>query len=132
MGGRPLVHDSTLGAQCAALVEWCTLSRLSVPFVVEQELAHFAGQLIVMSWGVDVVGAADRFLAVVAACRGDRTEAGRRFDTAVELERQLSQPLTLRTQAWRHVLLGDVPAPDVPPALGGLHAEIQALRRLGD
>src|SRR4051794_6384447 len=80
MGGRPLVHDSTLGAQCAALVEWCTLSRLSVPSVVEQELTHLAGQLIVMSWGVDVVGAADRFLAVVAACRGGRTEGRRRSE----------------------------------------------------
>ena len=128
--GRPLVDDSTLGAQCAALVEACTLSSLSVPSGVEQELAHFAGQIIVMSWGVDVVGAADRFLAVLATVRGDPAEARRRFDTADELERQLSQPLALRTQAWRHVLLGDVPAPDVPPALGGLHAEIEALRRL--
>ena len=37
-GGRPLVDDSTLGAQCAALVEACTLSSLSVPSGVEQEL----------------------------------------------------------------------------------------------
>ncbi len=128
---RPLFDDSTLGAQCAAFVESCTLSGLAVPTVVDEELARFAGQIIVVSWGVDVAGAADRFLAVLAAGRGDRAEARRRFDSAVELERQLSMPLALRTQAWRHVLLGDVPEPTVPAALDGLHAEIAALRRLG-
>jgi class 3 adenylate cyclase len=127
----PLVDDSTLGAQCAALVESCTLAGLTVPAVVGEELGRFAGQLIVMSWGVDVVGAADRFLAVLAVGRGDRADARRCFDTAVELEQQLSMPLALRTQAWRHVMLGDIPEPNVPAALGGLHAEIAALRRRG-
>ena len=36
----------------------------------DEELARFAGQLIVISWGVDVVGAADRFLAVLAVGPG--------------------------------------------------------------
>ena len=77
----PLADDSTLSAQCAALIEACTLTARPCPPVVEQALVPYAGQLVVTSWGVDVPGAADRFLAVLAAQRGDDRAARRRAST---------------------------------------------------
>ena len=59
-----------------------------------------------------------------------RHERAARFDAAAELERRLSPVLALRTQAWRHALLGDVPAPEVPAELAGIAVEVEALRRL--
>ena len=40
----------------------------------------------------------------------------------------MSSALPLRTQVWRHVLLGDVSMPDVPAALAGLATEADTLR----
>ena len=125
-----LVDDSTLAAQLAALTEACVLVGRDIPDAVVTGLQPFAGQLLVLSWGVDVLGAADRFLAIASARSGDRAAAGAGFDRAAQLEARVSAILTLRTQAWRHVLLGDVPEPELPSALAGLAAEIRALREL--
>jgi hypothetical protein len=126
-GDSPLVDDSTLSAQCATLVEACTLTGLPLPPGIEPELQSFGRQLLVMSWGVDAPGAADRFLGILAARRGERAAATDLFVAAEALERRVSPPLALRTQGWRHVLLGDVPAPAVPPELDGLALEMAAL-----
>jgi class 3 adenylate cyclase len=123
-----LVDDSTLAAQLAALTEACALVGRDIPDAVVTGLQPFAGQLLVLSWGVDVLGAADRFLAVAAARSGDRAAAAAGFDRAAQLEARVSSTLPLRTQVWRHVLLGDVPEPEIPSALAGLAAEAKALR----
>ncbi len=125
-----LVDDSTLAAQLAALTEACALIGRDIPDAVATGLQPFAGQLLVLSWGVEVLGAADRFLAVAAARSGDRAAAAAGFDRAAQLEARVSSTLPLRTQVWRHVLLGDVPEPEIPASLAGLAAEVTALREL--
>jgi hypothetical protein len=123
-----LVDDPTLAAQLATLTEACALTGRPVPDAVTAALEPFAGQLLVLSWGVDVLGAADRFLAVAAARSGDLATAAAAFDRAAELEARVSVALPLRTGVWRHVLLGDVPPPDIPSPLAGLAVEADALR----
>jgi hypothetical protein len=108
----------------------CTLTDRPYPPLLDPTVQPFSGQLLVTSWGVEVVGAADRFLAIMDARRGDVERAAARFEAAADLERRLSLVLALRTQAWRHVPVGDVPAPEVPAELGGIGVEIAALRRL--
>jgi hypothetical protein len=125
---RPVVDDSTLAAQLATLIEACALIGRDIPESVVTALRPFAGQLLVLSWGVDVLGAADRFLAVAAAWSGDRAAAAAGFDRAVELEERVSTALPLRTRVWRHALLGDLAPPEIPPALAGLATEADALR----
>ena len=123
-----LVDDSTLAAQLAAITEACVLTGRDVPAPVAAALAPFAGQLLVTSWGVDVPGAADRFLGIIATRGGDRARAVEAFARASTLEAQVSSALPLRTQVWRHVLLEDVPMPDVPAPLAGLATEADTLR----
>ena len=84
--------------------------------------------MLVTGWGIDVPGAADRFLALVATQAGDDVRAAEAFERASTLEAQMSSALPLRTQVWRHVLLGDVPMPDVPAPLAGLASEAGTLR----
>lgn len=124
----PFIDDSTLAAQLATLIEACALLGRDVPESAVTALRPFAGQLLVLSWGVDVLGAADRFLAVTAARTGDRAAAAAGFDRAVELEERLSAALPLRSRVWREALLGDVTSPELPPALAGLATEADVLR----
>jgi AAA ATPase domain len=126
-----LVDDPTLAAQLAALTEACVLVGRDIPEAVVTGLQPFAGQLLVLSWGVEVLGAADRFLAVAAARSGDRAAAAAGFDRAAQLEARVSATLPLRTQVWRHALLGDVPEPALPSALSGLAVELEALGAVG-
>jgi hypothetical protein len=123
-----LIDDPTLAAQLAALTEACVLTGREIPGAVTAALEPFAGQLLVLSWGVDVLGAADRFLAVAAARSGDRVAAAAGFDRAAELEARVSVAVPLRTRVWRHVVLGDVAPPEIPPALAGLAVEADVLR----
>ena len=67
-------------------------------------------------------------MAINAARSGDPTAAAEAFTRASTLEAQVSSALPLRTQVWRHVLLGDVPMPNVPAPLAGLASEADALR----
>ena len=94
---------------------------------LQPALLPFAGQMLVTGWGIDVPGAADRFLALVATQAGDDVRAAEAFERASTLEAQMSSALPLRTQVWRHVLLGDVPMPDVPAPLAGLASEAGTL-----
>ncbi len=129
LGRVPLLaDDSTLGAQLAAITEACALTGTAVPSEVAAGLVPFSGQLLVSGWGIDVPGAADRFVAIIAAQSGDPTAAAEAFARASTLEAQVSSALPLRTQVWRHVLLGDVPMPNVPAPLAGLASEADALR----
>jgi hypothetical protein len=124
---QPLVDDITLAAQAASLIEACALTGRPIPPLIADILQPFSGQLIVIAWGADVPGAADRFLGIDAALRGDKSLAVARFDRAQALERPISKLLSLRTHVWRHHLLNDVAMPSVPEAAAGLHREAAAL-----
>jgi hypothetical protein len=70
-------------------------------------LAPYAGQLVVVAGSAFVYGAVDRFRAMVAHLRGDATAAARCFAAAIELERGIGAvPLELRSRWWRLRLLG--------------------------
>jgi hypothetical protein len=125
-----LQDDSTLAAQLAFLTEASALAGRPVPQRVVDGLRAFSGQLLVVSWGVTVQGAADRFLAIAAAGADRDVEAAERFTAAAELESRVGPALALRTQLWRHALLGDVPPPEPPSTLAsGIAAEGAALER---
>jgi class 3 adenylate cyclase len=125
---RPVVSDDTLrAANLAFLTEACVLTSRTIPEEVVGALRPFAGQLLVTSWGVDVLGAADRFLAIAAATRGDPDEAAAAFTRAANLEAHVSEVLPLRTMVWRRALLDDVTCPADPPPLHGLELERNSL-----
>jgi tetratricopeptide (TPR) repeat protein len=124
-----LTDDSTLAGQCAALVEACVLTGRSIPAAVEPVLQSFTGQLLVVAWGIDVPGSADRYLGIIRTLEGDRDRALEHFDAAESLERRMSEAIALRGRVWRHVLVGDVPLPAIPPSLRGLEVERTALVR---
>jgi class 3 adenylate cyclase len=129
-GSGRLQDDSTLPAQLAFATEAHVLAGRPIPDSIVEALEPFAGQLLVVAWGVSVQGAADRFLAIAAAQRGQLTEAATRFDAAAELERRVGEALPARTGLWRHALLRDVPRPEVPAAIApGLSVELAALER---
>ena len=126
---RPLIDDVTIAAQVASLVEACALTGRSIPPVVSDALDAFSGQMLILAWGADVPGAADRFMAIDAVLRGDRELAAARFNRAEALELRISEPHLLRTRVWRHAMLGDTSMPAIPPALAGLHLEANVLRQ---
>lgn len=125
---EPFLDDTTLAGQLATLIEACVLTGHRIPRQAEELLRGFSGQLLVLAWGVDVHGAADRFLGVLAALAGDIALATDSFTRAEELERRVSTALPLRTQVWRHAFLGDVSPPKVPANLSGLNVEAAALK----
>jgi tetratricopeptide (TPR) repeat protein len=87
-------------ATLAALAEVCT--HLGATQHVEEltaALAPYSGQLLVVSWGVACMGAADRYLAMLAATAGRLEEAERSFEAALALEQSVSSaPLAARTR----------------------------------
>ena len=63
-------------------------------------LEPYAGQILVAGWGAACIGAADRYLGMLAAASHRWPESRRHFERALRLERGLgSTPLTARTQA---------------------------------
>ena len=128
---RPIVtDDSQQSGLLASLTEACVLTGRTIPDEVMIALRPYTGQILVMSWGADVLGAADRFIAIAAATSGNFEEAAAAFTRAANLEAQLSSILPVRTHVWRHALLGDIPAPEMPPTLLGLELEQQCLRTI--
>jgi DNA-binding SARP family transcriptional activator len=100
----------------AALAE--VYSRVDDPgraAAVEDRLRPYAGQLLVVAWGVYVVGAADRYLGMLASRRHCWREADQLFASALALEESVgSRPLATRTRVcWARSLLDrpDVPGP---------------------
>jgi DNA-binding SARP family transcriptional activator/class 3 adenylate cyclase/tetratricopeptide (TPR) repeat protein len=93
---RGLAWPATL----AALAEVC--ARLGATQHVDEltaALEPYSGQLLVVSWGVACIGAADRYLAMLAATAGQLAEAERRFEGALALEQSVSSaPLAARTR----------------------------------
>ncbi len=65
-------------------------------------LSPYTGHLIVATKGLACLGAADRYLAMLAAAMGDRARADALFASALELERRTgAQSLVAETEAAR-------------------------------
>jgi hypothetical protein len=64
-------------------------------------LEPYSGQCIVVGQGLDVPGAADRYLGMLAATQGRVDEADARYAAAFDVEeRMYSPPLMARTRYW--------------------------------
>jgi tetratricopeptide (TPR) repeat protein len=65
------------------------------------------GQLIVVAWGTFVLGAADRYLAILADTTGDWRQADELFEAALSLEESVGgAPLATRTRLdWARCLI---------------------------
>jgi DNA-binding SARP family transcriptional activator/class 3 adenylate cyclase len=127
---RGLAWSATL----AHLAEVC--ARLGDSQQVDElttALVPYTGQLIVVTWGVACIGAADRYLAMVTATGGRLAEAEQHFEAALDLEQSVgSAPLAARTRvAHARALLtsGDVDAARRAPPL--LDEAAHTAQRLG-
>jgi tetratricopeptide (TPR) repeat protein len=96
-------------------------------------LAPYTGQLIVVATGSGCLGAADRYLGMVAAAGGQLAEAERLFEAALALEQSVgSAPLAGRTRvAHAHALLRYGDAGDVRRATELLKTAAETANRLG-
>jgi hypothetical protein len=75
---------------------------------IERALEPFGGLIVVMTWGVACLGAADRFLGQLAARRGDRLLAVDLLERALASEHRLGAPaLEARTHASLAALVED-------------------------
>ena len=70
-------------------------------------LQPYRGQLIVVAWGACVLGAADRYLAMLADTTGDWRQADELFQAALNLEESVGAvPLATRTRlSWSRCLM---------------------------
>jgi tetratricopeptide (TPR) repeat protein len=96
-------------------------------------LAPYAGQLIVAGWGTVCLGAADRYLAMLAATCGQLSDAERLFESALTLEQSIgSRPLATRTRvAHARALLRSGNATDARRATALLDAAAHIAHQLG-
>jgi predicted ATPase/DNA-binding CsgD family transcriptional regulator len=70
--------------------------------LVQPELEPHAGTIVVVGYGVACYGAADRYLAMLAATLGDWEVAEARFDSALELNRRMGTPTWLAHTAYEY------------------------------
>jgi hypothetical protein len=136
-----LVTLVNLAAVCARLGDTEHVDELTTA------LAPYTGQLIVSSWGTACLGAADRYLGMLAATGGRLAEAEPLFEAGLTLEQSVgSAPLAARTRvayARALVRLGDAAAvrraaPLLDAAghtaqrlgMAGLTREIESLRQM--
>jgi DNA-binding SARP family transcriptional activator len=96
-------------------------------------LVPYTGQLIVVTWGVACLGAADRYVAMLDAVGGRLAQAERRFEAALDLEESVgSAPLAARTRvSHARALLGAGDASAVRRAMQLLDGAAHTARRLG-
>jgi tetratricopeptide (TPR) repeat protein len=121
-------------ATLAMLAEVC--ARLSDTDAVAEfttALAPYTGQLIVIGTGSGCLGAADRYLGMLAAAAGQLAEAERLFEAALALEGSVgSAPLASRTRVAHARALQRSGHPDhVRRATPLLDAAATAAHRLG-
>jgi DNA-binding SARP family transcriptional activator len=131
-GARGLGWSVTL----AMLAEVCVrLGDTGAVTELTTALAPYTGQLIVVGTGFGCLGAADRYLGMLAAVGGQHGEgeAERLFETALALEQSVgSTPLASRTRvAQARALLRSGDADDVRRATQLLDAAAQTAERLG-
>jgi DNA-binding CsgD family transcriptional regulator/tetratricopeptide (TPR) repeat protein len=70
--------------------------------LVQSELEPYAGTVVVVGYGVACYGAADRYLAMLAATLGDWEVAEARFDAASELNRRMGADTWLAHTLYEH------------------------------
>jgi DNA-binding CsgD family transcriptional regulator len=86
-------------ADAAADLEEADAVRALTPF-----LARYAGKNIVAGQFVAVFGSADRYLARLAECSGDRAGADLLFGTALELDRRMNSDVHVAETLARHAV----------------------------
>lgn len=96
-------------------------------------LAPYMGQLLVSGWGTTCLGAADRYLAMLAALGGRLAEAEQLFEAALALEQSIgAEPHATRTRvAHARALLTLGTAIDTPRATALLDAAAHSAHQLG-
>jgi hypothetical protein len=99
--------DSVLSSALADLSEVCAVvGDATQAAALHARLVPFTGQLLVVSWGVACLGAADRHLGMLETVMGRLDDAHEHFARAVELERRAEGRSALaRTQLWWGELL---------------------------
>lgn len=68
--------------------------------LVRARLLPFEGQVLVLSWGVACLGAADSFIGLLDGVLGRRHDALERLRRGVDLERRAVPALARRSEAW--------------------------------
>jgi tetratricopeptide (TPR) repeat protein len=118
---------ATLAEACARLGDTEAVDELTTA------LAPYTGQLIVVGTGFGCLGAADRYLAMLAATGGRLAEAEPLFKEALTLEQSVgSAPLVTRTRvAHARALVRSGHADDVRRATPLLDAAAHTAQRLG-
>jgi class 3 adenylate cyclase len=96
-------RDVVWSATLAQLTELAAgLDDAEAAAALRPHVEPFAGQLVVVAWGVFVAGAAERYLGMVDLVTGDAAAALRHLDAAVEQEEALGMTgLALRSRWWR-------------------------------
>jgi tetratricopeptide (TPR) repeat protein len=96
-------------------------------------LRPHSGHLIAVSWGIVCIGAADRYLGILAATLGRLDEAERLFEAALSLEREVSsEPLLARTRYWfARMLAHRASEGDVLRALSLLESVLESAEGMG-
>lgn len=95
-------RDTTFSASLAQLAGVAAaVGDAKAAAAVHRALLPYAGQLVVVAWGVFCYGAADRHLALCASLLGRADEAEERFAAAVALEESVGGvALASRTRYW--------------------------------
>jgi class 3 adenylate cyclase/tetratricopeptide (TPR) repeat protein len=118
----------------AALAEVCaSLGDTELVDELTTALTLYTGQLIVAGPGFGCLGAADRYLAMLAATGGRLADAEQHFEAALALEQSVgSAPLATRTLlSQARALLASGDADDVRRATHLLDTAAHTARRLG-
>lgn len=127
-GGRVAVPDNVHGDAIAALLvdTVCRVDATVDVTALDSRLRARVGSIVRASHA-GVLGAADRFVAMIATRRRDFDEAMQHYEAALALEERLGAPaLTTRTRLWWARALEERGAPGDATAARGLRAQAQA------
>jgi hypothetical protein len=95
-------RDTTWSTSLADLAEVAAaLDDHQAAKMIRRHLEAFASQMLVISWGVACLGAADAYLGLLNKLLGHHAEAGEQFARAVALEAVAAPALVPRTERWR-------------------------------
>ncbi|MFP5322267.1 MAG: ATP-binding protein [Acidimicrobiia bacterium] len=131
---RSVPRDSLWPAALVYLSEAAaTVGHAATIELLRRELAPYRGTVVVAGTLLAAYGAADRYLGVLAAAAGERTEAIGHLDAALRLESSARMPVWVaRTQAALGRVLADDPdGADVERGLTLLRFAGETASRLG-
>jgi hypothetical protein len=100
-------RDSTWSGSLARMAEVCSaVGDAGVAEQLHRELEPYAGQLVVVSWGVVCLGAADSHLRMLEATVGRFDDASLRYAAALQLEERAGAalPAAWTRARWAHAL----------------------------